>query len=88
VRQIGRIGQDIGALYNPYALAVDDLGHVRIVDEDGRLQTFDQNGKLMSSISIPFSLEQFAALSDERLFVNTPWKGKLITVYSPSGSPL
>lgn len=85
-RQIAQIGQDPGALYQPYDLVIGDTGLVYVLDKYGRrIQVFDWNGNLVRQISPPGVASTIAVNSKGEVLACIPSTGSLVTVFDEHG---
>ena len=88
-RQIGRIGQDPGNLFQPFDLAIDSKGNIYILDNLGkRIQVFDWNGKLISQFTSALTISTIAVNSAGEIFVSRPYSGHVVDVLDLHGTLL
>jgi DNA-binding beta-propeller fold protein YncE len=87
VRQLGRIGQDVGEFFYPNDMAVDAHGYIYIRDgQNRRYQVFRWDGAFVAQFPNVPDGRGLAVTSKGEVLIGQPQKGKLVSVYSREGT--
>lgn len=85
-RQVSQIGQDPGALYKIYDVAIDHAGNLYVLDQDGRrIQEFAWNGALTREVVTPGLASTLAVTSKGEILACIPTEGSLVSVIDKRG---
>ncbi len=86
VSQVGGIGQEAGAFYEPVEIRFDSEGNFYVLEEGNeRVQWFNKKGLPRGQFRVHPTAVGFAVNSKGEIFAGQPQKGKLISVYARDG---
>ena len=86
IRKAGRQGKGPGDLMMPKNLYVDASGRIYVYENaNQRISIFDKTGRFIRTVGILGGKETFFSVSDTTLYVNSPYNGFQVSLYSVNG---